>query len=130
MRTYSILFVEDDEISYPVVTSVVKEVFDTIPDIVETGTEALRAVEAKAYDLILMDLALLESDGFRITQAIRERTDSKRDIVIVAVTAYFTEAVEKICFKIGMNDIIDKPFTVEKCQAIKEKFFESVNEKS
>ena len=124
MKKINILLVEDDEISYPIVTSIVKSVFDTVPDIAETGIEALRAVENNFYDLILMDLALLESDGFRITQAIRERNDAKKNVIIVGVTAYLNEAVKKICFKLGMNDVFDKPFSIEKCQAIRDRYFE------
>jgi CheY-like chemotaxis protein len=123
MKTIKVLLVEDDDLAHPLISKIVQEVFNTSLEMVETGIEAARSIEKNAYDLILMDLALLESDGFRITQEIRARKDAKKNVVIVGITAFLTDAVEKVCSKVGMNKVFAKPFTKEKCLEIKQEFF-------
>jgi PAS domain S-box-containing protein len=74
---------------------------------VENGAEAVEAVAAEKYDLVLMDCQMPVMDGFEATLHIRELHRS--DIPIVAVTADAMPADRDRCLRAGMNDYIAKP---------------------
>jgi PAS domain S-box-containing protein len=79
-------------------------------DIASNGKIAIEKLNKKNYDLILMDIQMPEIDGFEATKNIRKRTDDKKNIPIVAMTAHaMTQDIEK-SFKVGMDDYISKPF--------------------
>src|SRR5262245_48789426 len=65
------------------------------------------------YGLILMDCHMPVMDGFEATARIRKRTDSKRQIPIVAVTASGTQGEREKCLQAGMDDFLLKPFGEE-----------------
>jgi len=78
-------------------------------DIVDNGREAVAAVRAKRYDVVLMDVQMPELDGIEATKQIRDNPLTK-ELPIVAVTAHaFLEERER-CFAAGMNGFLSKPF--------------------
>ncbi len=52
-------------------------------------------------------------DGFQAAAAIRERTDERRDIPIVAMTADAMPGDRERCLAAGMNDYLSKPVKLE-----------------
>ena len=87
-------------------------------DIVANGLEALDAYERQKYDIILMDVQMPEMDGLDATKALRKRTGSSNEPVIIAVTANAIEGDKENCLAAGMNDYLSKPVTLstlEKC---------------
>jgi CheY-like chemotaxis protein len=74
------------------------------------GREALVAVEAQAFDLILMDVQMPEMDGLEATSEIRtrERT-SGLHVPIVAMTAHAMKGDEDQCLQAGMDGYVTKP---------------------
>jgi CheY-like chemotaxis protein len=70
--------------------------------------EALRFLERRAPDLILLDLQLPGMDGLELTRQLRARTDT-RAIPIVAVTAYAMKGDEMKARDAGCNGYIVKP---------------------
>jgi len=123
-KKLKILLVEDDEIAQVAIKSIIENTFCSELDIVETGLDALRLIEKNDYDLFFLDLGLLESDGFRITQSIRSRLDYKKNIPIIGITAFLDEPVKKCCLKVGMDYIFAKPLTVDDCKIIIKKYFQ------
>ena len=67
----------------------------------------LEKLEAKSYDIILMDLQMPEMNGFEATEYIRNKMNSK--IPIIALTADVTTVDLAKCKAVGMNDYIAKP---------------------
>ncbi|HYB11565.1 MAG TPA: response regulator [Alphaproteobacteria bacterium] len=78
-------------------------------DVAANGREAIAAVRAKDYDLILMDLAMPEMDGLEATRIIRGLPGGKGRMPIIAMTAQAMEADRERCFAAGMNDYVSKP---------------------
>ncbi|MBU3928197.1 MAG: response regulator, partial [Bacteroidetes bacterium] len=76
-------------------------------DIADNGKIAIEKMQAKTYDVILMDLQMPEMNGFEATDYIRNQM--KSDIPIIALTADVTTVDLAKCKAVGMNDYIAKP---------------------
>ena len=77
---------------------------------VEDGHDVLRALDADAFDLILMDVQMPSLDGFKTTAIIREREQGTgRHIPIVALTAHAMRGDRERCLAQGMDGYVTKP---------------------
>ncbi len=77
------------------------------------GLQAIDAISAQKFDLILMDVQMPVMDGFEATRIIRidESNDNMR-IPIVAMTAHALHEDRKRCMDAGMDDYISKPIKI------------------
>ena len=103
-----VLFVEDDAMNRKVVRdmlSVVGAVMDEAPD-AETG---LQMIDDGVFDLVLMDLRMPGMDGLTAIRHIRERTDAKRDLPVIVVTADTAVDLRQKCLADGADEVILKP---------------------
>lgn len=79
-------------------------------DVVTDGSDAVQALNDKAYDLILMDVQMPGMDGLEATRRIRELAScSTAPVPIIAVTANAMKGDDQRCFEAGMDDYITKP---------------------
>jgi two-component system, sensor histidine kinase and response regulator len=77
---------------------------------VADGEEAVAAVAAEPYALVLMDCNMPQLDGFGATRAIRGAEESTgRHTIIVAMTAGAMEDDRAACLEAGMDDYLCKP---------------------
>jgi CheY-like chemotaxis protein len=92
---------------------------------VETGRQAVKAVRAARYDLVLMDLHMPDMDGFAATAAIRQEeraAGQARRLPIVALTADALAGDAEKSVAAGMDDHLTKPLTVERLAALVERW--------
>ncbi|MFT7433867.1 MAG: signal transduction histidine kinase/CheY-like chemotaxis protein [Alphaproteobacteria bacterium] len=75
------------------------------------GDDALNKLEG--HDLIFMDVMMPNKDGIEATKEIRQLSDKRSKIPIIAVTAYQYKNSKEICMASGMDDFISKPFDIE-----------------
>jgi signal transduction histidine kinase/DNA-binding response OmpR family regulator len=77
--------------------------------LVRNGIEAIEALEASDFDVVLMDVQMPVLDGISATRWIRAMSDRVRDVPIIALTAYaMPEDVEQ-CRAAGANEYLSKP---------------------
>jgi PAS domain S-box-containing protein len=78
-------------------------------DVVGNGDEAISAVQAGSYDVVLMDVAMPGTDGLEATRVIRSLPTSVRQPYIVALTAHAFPGDADICLSAGMDEYVTKP---------------------
>lgn len=100
-----ILLVEDDKTSRILISSLLKKERYQF-DIVKNGWEAICAVEASKYDLILMDVNMPVLNGDEATEAIR-KTNKQIPIVALTEEAICDERFQDKLF-MGFNDVVSK----------------------
>lgn len=79
--------------------------------LVENGDEAVKAVKAKDFHVVLMDIQMPVMDGIAATEFIRGQLSApKSEVPIVALTAHAIDTEKKRCEDAGMNGYMTKPF--------------------
>ncbi len=121
--SHDILLAEDNKINQLVVTKFLDK-FGYRVDVVNNGQEALAALSAKHYDLVLMDCQMPIMDGFEATESIRGGKAGRHnaDIPIIALSAYAYQTDIDQCLSSGMNDHIAKPIKANLFAEILEKW--------
>lgn len=107
----NILVLEDNIINQKVISQILSS-WKCEYSIAENGFKGLNILKTQEFDLILMDLQMPQLDGFETTHVIRNGGGGINNIriPIIALTAdAFPETNEKV-LKIGMNDLVSKPF--------------------
>jgi signal transduction histidine kinase/CheY-like chemotaxis protein/HPt (histidine-containing phosphotransfer) domain-containing protein len=80
---------------------------------VESGAEAIQAVAAKDFDVVLMDVRMPEMDGLEATRRIRAMEGPRARVPILALTAQaFTDQIAQ-CRAAGMDGHLVKPFDAD-----------------
>jgi CheY-like chemotaxis protein len=78
-------------------------------EVVENGVQAVEAVRARPFDLVLMDIHMPEMDGLEATRRIRAMSDVVQPR-IYAMTASVLDDERQACIDAGMNRHLAKPF--------------------
>lgn len=109
LNKMKILVVEDDKMSQLVVKKYLERE-GLIVDIVETGREALRALEECAYGAVLMDVQMPDLDGYEATGEIRELEKiTGNHIPIIMLTASAMAEDRENGMEAGADAFITKP---------------------
>ena len=78
-------------------------------DVAINGIDALAQLEAKAFDLVLLDIMMPELDGFEVLKRMKA-SDNLRHIPVVMISAL--DELESVvrCIEAGAEDYLSKPF--------------------
>ncbi len=107
-RPLNILVAEDNQMNQKVIAALMEGHGHRIT-IAEDGAEAVNAVRADDYDLILMDVRMPNMSGLDATRMIRQLPGGKGTIPIIALTADAMDENIADCLESGMNEVVAKP---------------------
>jgi two-component system, sensor histidine kinase and response regulator len=127
-----VLLAEDNVINQRVAVGQLRKLGYTA-DAVANGLEVLEALQRIPYSIIFMDCQMPEMDGYKATQAIRDRERAlegsagwKSPVHIIAMTADAMPATAEKCLTMGMNDYLSKPVRLPELQAALERWKQSI----
>jgi DNA-binding response OmpR family regulator len=106
-----ILIVEDD----PAVRDVVEYALSREGMETEAVSSAEAATERlfsdAAFDLVILDLMLPDTDGVTLCRELRSADCASRDVPIVMLTARDDETSVVVGLEVGADDYVTKPFS-------------------
>lgn len=103
-----ILIVEDVDINKELMEILLRAA-GHIVETVSNGEEAVAAIQAKPYDLVLMDIQMPVMDGVTATRTIRRLDHPASQVFIAAMTANVLPQQVRSFIAAGFNDHIGKP---------------------
>jgi PAS domain S-box-containing protein len=108
LHGHRILVVDDVELNRELMLALLSK-YGCEVGLAEDGAQAIEALRAKSFELVLMDCQMPVMDGFIATQTIRASGEAFADIPIVALTASAQPEHLARCEAAGMNDHLTKP---------------------
>jgi len=115
----TILIAEDTELNYLLLENFLRAKKANILW-AKNGQEAVEMCKGHNVDIVLMDIKMPLMDGLQATNEIRK---FKKDLPIIAQTAYAIVGEKEMCLDAGCNDYIAKPIDPESFFNVIEKFF-------
>jgi PAS domain S-box-containing protein len=115
-----ILLTEDNLVNQKVAKRMLQHIGFTA-DVANNGLEAIAAIEAKEYDVILMDIQMPEMDGIEASKEIRKRESEQsiaQPIKIIAMTANAMAGDREMCLAAGMDEYVSKPVSIQRLAEI------------
>jgi len=107
IRGASLLLAEDNEINQQIAIEILQGA-GLMVDVANNGQEAVEAVAAKDYALVLMDIQMPIMGGMEATATIRE-TKTPEELPIIAMTAHAMSGDREKSLAAGMQDHVTKP---------------------
>ena len=103
----SILICEDNRLANKTLSVVIERMgYET--ETAEDGIEALRLLQGKVYDLIIVDIHLPYHSGLELVKYLR--SDLKKKTPVLIVTAFSDHQVQQQAGELGIDGYIVKPF--------------------
>jgi len=101
----NILVVDDQEV---VRKSYLRSLADTRSNVeaVDSGDEALRAMQARRFDVVMLDLRMPGRDGMSVLRTIKEKWPESE---VVIITGYPSLDTAKEAIRLGACDYLAKP---------------------
>ncbi|MGH7093337.1 MAG: ATP-binding protein, partial [Stellaceae bacterium] len=120
-RPLRVLVAEDNAINQQLAVMLLKKA-GHLPEIAENGAAAVAAVEAKEFDVVLMDVQMPVLDGIEATSRIRSLPPPRNAVPIIAVTAHAMAGAREEYLASGMNGYLSKPLDLAALLGMIEQF--------
>ena len=106
-----ILVVDDIEINLVVVEALLSA-FEIVPDLAQSGNEAIELAKENRYDIIFMDHMMPGMDGLETTAHIRSLGGWNDKVPVIALTANAIMGVEQMFLDNGLDGFLPKPVDI------------------
>jgi len=112
-RPLRVLVAEDSPVNRLLLRRLLEKNNHQVEEVTD-GQQALDAITARTFDVVLMDIQMPILDGLRTATAIRERERSTGGrLPLVAVTAHAMKGDRERCQRAGFDGYVTKPIRVE-----------------
>ncbi|MBF0333409.1 MAG: response regulator [Alphaproteobacteria bacterium] len=120
-RPLSLLVAEDNLVNRKVIEKLLAR-FGHGVMVVDDGAAAVAALEARAFDAVLLDLRMPVMDGLAAARAIRASPDRERaSVPLIALTGSVGDEDAEACRAAGFDDMSPKPVEILKLIAMLER---------
>jgi len=121
-RSPRVLLVEDNLVNQKVACALLERRHYHVR-IAGNGEEAVAALAAGHFDVVLMDVQMPVMGGLEATRAIREQeaAGGRPRVPIIAMTANAMQGDREQCFAAGMDDYVSKPIRADDLYAALER---------
>ena len=116
-----ILAVDDNQVNLAILEGLLKD-FKVEVDCARSGKRALKMIQAKDYDLILLDHLMPEMDGIETLAHIRDMGGSYMNLPVVALTANVTGDSKRGYKQAGFSDFLEKPISIQELERVLDTF--------
>ena len=99
---------DEEEFRYMLKTYLTKEGFDVTET--SNGVEALNSLQAKAFDVALLDIKMPKVDGIDVLKYIKENLP---DTDVIMLTGVGTVKIAVECMRLGAFDYLPKPYSMD-----------------
>ncbi len=107
--THIVLVVEDEPNIVDSLSFLMKQAGFAV-QVARDGEAALRFMESRVPDLVLLDVMLPRRDGYDVCRAIRANP-AWRDVKIIMLTAKSRDLDRRKGLELGADDYVTKPFS-------------------
>ena len=117
-RPLRVLVADDNAVNRLVAVGMLKRL-GYAPDTAADGLQVLQALEAGTYDVILLDVAMPEMDGYETARRIHGKwaANENERPRLIALTGYAMTGDRERSLDAGMDDYITKPLRIEDLKA-------------
>jgi PAS domain S-box-containing protein len=116
-RDLRVLVAEDNPTNQKVIKMMLSRV-GIKPTIVANGLEAVDAVKAAPFDLVLMDVQMAVMDGLAAAALMRKHFGDRSRPEIIALTANAFKEDREACIAAGMDGYVVKPITLDRLKTV------------
>ncbi len=119
MKKYKVLLVDDIYVNRVLLSEIIREIGCEYKE-ASNGQQAIDTLKATDdIDIVFMDIEMPTMNGFETTKYIREKLPARLNkIPIVAITAHDPTTFFEEYSDIGFNELITKPYSVEKISRV------------
>jgi len=109
IKDATVIAVDDEELNLKLVGKhLAKAGFDA--NCIDSGHKMLEIIQKEPVDLLLLDIQMPDMDGVEVLKAIRE-TYTPEQLSIIMLTGLDDSAKTDLCYSLGADDYIVKPFS-------------------
>jgi two-component system sensor histidine kinase/response regulator len=115
-RPQTVLVVDDHPVNLEFAAEALRRLGHSVAT-AANGNEALRLLQARSFDVALVDVQMPDMDGFEVARRLRavERAHHTR---LIALTAYTAPEDRDRCIASGMDGVLTKPLTQNRLAAV------------
>jgi two-component system, sensor histidine kinase and response regulator len=115
-RPQAVLVVDDHPVNLEFAAEALRRLGHSVAT-AANGTEALRLMQARAFDIALIDVQMPEMDGFEVVRRLRV-VERGRHTRVIALTAHTAPEDRERCVAAGMDGVLTKPLTQNRLAAV------------
>ncbi len=90
-------------------------------DAVQSGVEALKQIEERTFDVVILDIMMPKMDGIEVLQRVKE---SHPDLEVIMITGLSQVETAVKSMKLGAFDYLTKPFDPDELKLVVERALE------